>query len=81
MLSFVRTAPEPKLVEERLDFLDSWARWRHACEDLRAAYEYWRGCLRAQRPLAFAHYRAALDWEEHAARVHAQSAERLFADH
>ena len=78
MYSFARTAPKPTLVAERLDFLEGWARWRHACEDLHSAYAYWRQCSTPQRALACAHYRAALDWEEHAARVYAETAERLY---
>jgi hypothetical protein len=66
-------------MSERSEFLASWARWRVACDDLRSAYSWWARCLKPQRALAFANYRAALDWEEHAARVHADSAERLHA--
>jgi hypothetical protein len=52
------------------EFLDSWVRWREACGDVRSAYDRWRRCQEAQRPLAFASYSAALDREEHAARIH-----------
>ena len=68
-----------RLVRERFEFAQSWACWRDACDDLRGAYSCWKGSLPAQRGLAFASYRAALEREEHAARVHADSAERLVA--
>jgi hypothetical protein len=73
------TASKRRLGKERFEFAESWACWRDACDDLRSAYTYWKGCLTAQRALAFATYRAALDREEHAARVHADAAERLRA--
>jgi hypothetical protein len=68
-----------RLAKERFAFVESWACWRDACDDLLRAYSSWRGCLTPQRALAFANYRAALDREEYAARVHADSAERLRA--
>jgi hypothetical protein len=79
MSSVASASSRRRLVKERLEFLESWACWRDACDDLRRAYSCWGGCLTPQRPLAFANYRAALDWEEHAARAHADSAERLRA--
>src|SRR5258705_5653176 len=57
----------PSLVD---GFLDSWMRWREACEDVRSAHERWGNCETPQRGLAFASYRAALDREDHAARVY-----------
>ena len=72
-------ASKRRLGRERFEFAESWACWRDACDDLRRAYASWKGCLTAERALAFANYRAALDREEHAARVHADSAERLHA--
>jgi hypothetical protein len=79
MSSVASASSKRRLVKERLEFLASRACWRDACDDLRRAYSCWRGCLTPQRPLAFANYRAALDWEEHAARLHADSSERLRA--
>jgi hypothetical protein len=60
-------------------FVDSWVSWREASEDVRAAYRSWSDCARPQRALAFAGYRAALDREQHAARVHSDWAERVRA--
>jgi len=72
-------ASKRRFGRERFEFAESWACWRDACDDLRRAYSSWKGCLTAERALAFANYRAALDREEHAARVYADSAERLHA--
>lgn len=71
-------ASEPfrALVDE---FVDSWVRWREASEDVGSAYLRWRECTAPQRGLAFASYHAALDREDHAARVHAFCTDRLRA--
>lgn len=61
------------------EFFDSYLRWREACEDLRTAYEVWSRCAPPQRPLGFMGYRAALEREESAARVHSHRAEQLGA--
>ena len=61
------------------EFLDSWVCWREACEDVRSAYERWGKCEAPQRGFAFASYRAALDREDHAARVHSAWTDRLRA--
>lgn len=61
------------------EFFDSYLRWREASEDLRTAYEHWGSCEPSQRIFEFERYRAALDREERAARVHSQLAERLDA--
>ena len=53
------------------EFLESWIRWREACEDVDSAYRSWVTCEPQMSELAFAVYLAALDREEHAARVHA----------
>jgi hypothetical protein len=60
-------------------FLDSRIRWLEACEDVRSAYERWRTCDAPERDLAFATYHAALDREDHAARVHSLRTARLRA--
>jgi hypothetical protein len=57
----------------------SWVCWREACEDVRSAYERWGNCESSQRDLAFASYRAALDREDHAARVYSVWTDRLRA--
>lgn len=61
------------------EFIDSWVCWREACEDVSSAYDRWATCKAPQRPFAFESYRAALDREEHAARVHLVWTERLQA--
>ena len=58
-------------------FIDSYVNWREACADVRAAYERWAGGESPRRDFAFERYRAALDWEEHAARIHAERTLRL----
>jgi hypothetical protein len=72
---------EPTLSERSLadEFLESYVCWREACEDVRSAYEGWRKCQPPEGGLEFESYRAALDREEHAARIHSDWAERLRA--
>jgi hypothetical protein len=67
----------PALVDE---FLDSWTGWREACEDVRSAAERWGNCETPQRALAFASYRAALDREDHAARIYSVWTDRVHAE-
>ena len=72
----------PKRAAERSladEFIDSWVCWREACGDVGSAYDRWATCNGSQRLLAFESYRAALDREEHAARVHSFWTERLQA--
>jgi hypothetical protein len=64
----------------RPDFLDSYVRWREACEEVRLAYERSGTAERADSGLAFAAFCAALDREEHAARVHAACARQIAAE-
>lgn len=61
------------------EFFDSYLRWREASEDLRTAYDRWGRCEPSQRIFEFEAYRAALDREERAARVHSQLAKQLDA--
>jgi hypothetical protein len=65
----------PWLVDELVEGYFSWQDESTAVE---SAYERWRAMPRADRALAFAAYRAALDREEHAARVFRASADRVF---
>ncbi len=60
-------------------FLESYVCWREACEDVRSAYERWGKCKSPQADLTFESYRAALDREDHAARIHAGWGMRLHA--
>ena len=62
------------------EFLNSYVDWREASDDVWDTYRYWAGCDSEDRPLAFAAYRSALDWEEHAARIHSERARRLSAE-
>jgi hypothetical protein len=62
-----RAAPKVELAN---DFVESYVCWREACADLHAAYTAWSDGDRDDRGLAFESYRAALDREEQAARVH-----------
>jgi DNA-binding SARP family transcriptional activator len=52
------------------EFIESYVRWREACEDVGAAYRRWADSEPQQRNLAFATYRAALQREERAATIH-----------
>ena len=58
-------------------FIESWVCWREACEAVHSAYARWQQCEAAQRGLAFAGYRAALDREDQAALVHSMCAGRV----
>jgi hypothetical protein len=60
------------------EFVDGYLCWRDESAAVESAYELWRGTRRRDRTVAFAAYRAALDREEHAARVFRDCAERLF---
>jgi hypothetical protein len=72
--------PKRKAVARVADeFFDRYLRWREASEDLRTAYEQWGSCEPSQRIFRFEAYRAALEREERAARVHSHLAERLHA--
>lgn len=64
----------PSLVDE---FLESWVCWRETCADVRCAYERWEESEPPERELRFVSYGAALDREEHAARIHSDWTERL----
>jgi hypothetical protein len=58
-------------------FIESYACWREACDDVRATYGHWGNCRSRERELAFHSYCAALDREEPAACTHADWTERL----
>jgi hypothetical protein len=68
---------DPELVMDT--FIESYVYWREACEHASTAYVHWASCRPPQRALAFESYRAAVDWEEHAARIHSTWAGRLQA--
>ena len=60
-------------------FTESHMRWRDACDEVRRAYERWDEGESPKRGLEFASYRAALDREEQAARIHCEWAEHIRA--
>jgi hypothetical protein len=72
----VAVEPCPSTIDE---FLESYVSWREASHDVRTAHEHWRECEQHGRRFAFESYRAALDWEEHAARIYSDWTARLCA--
>jgi hypothetical protein len=56
-------------------FVEGYVCWREASEAVRTAYDRWRGGPPRDLDLAFAAYTAALDQEEHAARLFRERAE------
>jgi hypothetical protein len=60
-------------------FVESYVRWREACEEVRCAYELWHKCTPSHRSVGFKTYLAALDREEVAARLHSSRANELRA--
>lgn len=76
-----RARPRPSAKQRFRSLVDglieSWVCWGEACEDVRSAYHCWGQCKAAQRALAFASYRAALDREDQAARVYPMYVERV----
>ena len=64
--------------DPRVDALfDTYLEWRDECEALDRAYEQLTSSERAERRLAYAAYRAALDREEKAAAVYEVAVTRL----
>ena len=69
--------PDPDDQERLVDaFIESYVSWREQCAELKSAYASWSSG-RGDNDLAFAIYRAELEFEEHAAHVYRESAERL----
>jgi hypothetical protein len=62
------------------EFLESYVRWREACEEVRLAYERSETSERPDRRMAFAAFCAALDREEHAASLHAATHAKIRAE-
>jgi hypothetical protein len=74
-----RVAAQPAAEDEQNRFvplIESYLSWCEQCAAVQSAYERWSSS-REERDLAFAIYRAELEFEEHAARAYRQSAERL----
>jgi hypothetical protein len=57
--------------------LERYVSWREQCAAVRWAYQSWACCDRDERTPAYARYVAALDREEHAARVYAEQVGRV----
>jgi hypothetical protein len=57
--------------------LELYVSWREECHVVRQAYQWWVDSARERRDLAYAGYLAALEREEHAARVYAQQIEHV----
>jgi hypothetical protein len=65
---------------ELLDaFVDSYVRWRAACDDVWSTYWAWVECNSGDGAVPFAAYRSALDREETTAVIHHEQARRLSA--
>lgn len=59
------------------DTIDRYVDWREACRTVRTRYERWSGAPMGERTERFAAYHAALDREEGAAQLYADSLARL----
>jgi hypothetical protein len=59
------------------ELLGCYVSWRRECHAVRLAYQRWADSTRADGRLAYAAHVAALDHEEHAARVYASHIERF----
>jgi hypothetical protein len=59
------------------ELLERYVSWLEECESVRLAYRQWDGGQRVGDRLAYASYVAALDREEHAARVYVDQIERV----
>lgn len=67
-----------RLRRELIDHLmDAYIDWREECITLGDAYERWLTVAVAERSLAFAAYRAALDREQQASSVYADRFEMV----
>jgi hypothetical protein len=64
----VKTRVRPELIDAMMDL---YVDWREECITLRKAYERWSSVRLAERELAFAAYRAALDREDRASSIYA----------
>jgi hypothetical protein len=64
----VSSQARPELIDA---VMDVYVDWREECIALRNAYEHWSSVRVAERELAFAAYRAALDREDRASAVYA----------
>jgi hypothetical protein len=74
MLTPVNTSTDKQLVDEAVD---AYADWREECVAVWDAYGRWKSAPRADAPLAFAAFTAALDIEEQASVVYASAIGRV----
>jgi len=65
---------DKRLVDEAID---AYVDWREERDSVWDAYERWTDTPRAECPLAFTAYQAALDREERAAHVYAELMRRV----
>jgi hypothetical protein len=70
----MNAATQPELIDR---LMDMYVEWREECAALWEAHARWRAAPAAERALAFASYRAALDREEWAAHVYADLVKQL----
>lgn len=61
------------------DLMETYVEWREECLSLAQAYDRWSSVAPAERDLAFAAYRAALDREEQASAVYSDYVDRVKA--
>lgn len=64
----------PELTDQLIEL---YCDWRTRCEEVRSTYGRLDGASKAERPLAFAAFHAALDREGSAADAYAQQIRRL----
>jgi hypothetical protein len=68
------TTPPTWLIDR---FLQSYVLWRERSAEVAVTYQSWARAAHSDRGAAFAAYRAALDREDGAARVHQEYAKRV----
>jgi hypothetical protein len=70
----MNTATDKQLLDEAVD---AYGEWREECVAVWDAYGRWKSAPRADAPLAFVAYTAALDIEEQASVVYASAIGRV----
>jgi hypothetical protein len=63
-----------KLMDEAFE---AYLQWREACDEVWLTYRRWRDARTSEARSAFYRHRAALEREEHAARVYGHLVDRL----
>jgi hypothetical protein len=72
--SVIVQAQRRRMIDETMD---AYVDWREECMRVWEAYQGWRSASRADSPLAFLAYLAALDREERASEFYAERISRL----